>query len=168
LMAHILFLIVPVACEEKAMSNMYDGLIHEDEAGLPPGLAFSSPPGLQLFAPANWSVVSQYTEPPVYEGVGQLEQASSKSTISIAASFPGPLDQIHQSVLEEAETKLNELVAGTWSAMAAKIEQKRQEHDKHTSHLEEVIARCKSEIPRLEVQQLELKAQVARYSAALA
>lgn len=150
------------------MANVCVGLSYGHDARFPPGLAFAGPPGLSLFAIARSSGEMGFTEPPSSEGLEQLEQASHKSTASIATSFPEPIDQIRQAVLEQAETKLDELVAGTWSAMEARMEQKREEHDKHTSRLEELLAQCQSEIPRLEMQQLELKAQVARYSSALA
>lgn len=142
------------------MANVCVGLSYGHDASFPPGLDLAGPPGLALFAHAH--------SPPSFEGLKQWEQASHKSTASIDTSFSEPFDQMRKAVLEQAEAKLNELVAGTWSAMEARMEQKREEHDKHTSRLEELLAQCQSEIPKLEMQQLELKTQVARYTAALA
>lgn len=149
------------------MANVCVGLSYGHDAGFPPGLALAGPPGLSLIALAHSSGDIGYTEPQWSKRPEILLQGSHESAAPIATSFPEHVDQIRQAVLEQAELKLDELVAGTWSAMEARMEQKREDHNKHTSRLEELLVQCQSEIPRLEMQQLELKAQVARYSAAL-
>jgi len=145
------------------MASACVALSCDHDAMLPPGLAFAAPPGLSRITLAHYSGEAAFTS-----SDEELEQAPQNSTASMLKSLPEPLDQIRQAVLKQTETKLNELVAGTWSAMEARMDQKRQEHDKHTARLEELLTQCQSQIPRLEMQQLELKAQVAKYSAALA